>query len=500
MRARTAGIRIVVLVALTAGVIASPVAAAADDDLYDASVRHLERTMSVQRDGSHLARLFALRQLRDPALRPLLFRLAENAEWQVQVHAVLGLAEIDESERVDPWLVSQIGEPAREALIANAIDMELLTVEQIPELLQWEDLRPMSKALLMGELLLAERPIDRDALARLAANSDIRVAGLASMLLVQLGDRAAFSAMTDRLDKQPARDWRRHVEWLLEAIRQYELTALQPWVESVIRAERASPEVRYWAVFTLMVLDPPAGAVAWSETLGEQPSLRDRVRFGMLLLAAGADTPVSAYDRIGGDDDLTRCMQAVGRAMSDGRNPAPALNALLDLGHVRTAEWAMGFLPDLPDDQEATVYRHLIETVGDERVGRPERIARAVIATTRLAEIDPDIVLGRLAEVEDDSLDQEVVLLGLFESESPDVGAAARGLRRIGVGRADTLALLLIARHTPQLDSKDLERLGTIAAAGGRVSEGLQAQAAWLYLKHSGGLDRALDGLLNEGS
>ena len=76
-------------------------------DFFEASVRHVRRAVIAQRDGSHLPRLFALRQLGDPTLKPLLYQLAHHEEWQVQVHAVLGLAEIDEPNRIDPWLVTQ---------------------------------------------------------------------------------------------------------------------------------------------------------------------------------------------------------------------------------------------------------------------------------------------------------------------------------------------------------------------------------------------------------
>jgi hypothetical protein len=87
---------------------------------------------------------------------------------------------------------------------------------------------------------------------------------------------------------------------------------------------------------------------------------------------------------------------------------------------------------------------------------------------------------------------QQAILLGLFETGSARAGEAAGALPRIGSGRADSLALLLQAKHAKTLAPDQLRQLGTIASGGGRVSAILQVQAAWLYLKHTGKTDQAI--------
>ena len=82
--------------------------------------------------------------------------------------------------------------------------------------------------------------------------------------------------------------------------------------------------------------------------------------------------------------------------------------------------------------------------------------------------------------------------MGLLESPSPAAGDAARLVKRIGFGRADSLAMILIAKHTPRLTADELHELAVIASGGGRVSDMLQMQAAWLYLKHTSTIERAL--------
>lgn len=491
---------------LACGFAADGTARAAPQDgapeFFAACTRHLQRTVVARRDGSHLARLFALRQLHDPSLRPLLHKVAQSGAWQIRVHGILGLAEIEDPSRIDPWLLSQIEPGPRQRLLANAIDMKLLGPEQMRQLVTSADLDPMSRLLLIGELLLGGDEIDREIVNRLAGSPQQRIAGLASMILAQLGDPSTFSAYRDRIAVMPRRDRQGHLRWLLDAVRQYELTALLPWALGLVEDEDAdqSDHVRYWAVYTVLALDPEGGLATWSGALGDEPAYRERIRFGMLLLAAGPRVPAGAYERVAGEEDLSRAIALVGRAISTGADVAPAMIALFDLGHLRTAQWAMGALRDLPDEQAGRVYAHLIESVDRSGTGRSERIARAVVATSRLVDIDADAVLTRLARVEDDSLAQEVLLLGLFDARSGAVEAAVRDVRRIGAGRADSLALLLLARHSATLSGEDLAALGRIAAGGGRVSTGLQTQAAWLYLKHTGSIDRALSHIFDRNS
>jgi hypothetical protein len=470
------------------------------DDFFDASLRHLRRTVMAQRDGSHLPRLFALRQLRDPTLQPLFYQLAHHEEWQVQVHAVLGLAEIHTPHRIDPWLVTQTDPRAHEHLIANAIDMHLIGIEEIRQLLDWEELQPVPRLLLMGEAMLVGEPVDRDTLTRLAGGANDRVSCLASILLTRLGDESALSICGDRLEILPARDRRRHLLWMLEAIRQYNVIGASAWVMRLLEQPGLEEEVVYRALFTILALDPQAGLPLWRARLGPNPSYRDQVRYGMILLAAGEEIPPSAYASLRSEEELVRRIAATGRALSSGEDPSAELIALLDLGHLRTATWAMDTLRDLPDDQAIPVYEHLIDVAEGARIGRSERNARAVEATARLFEIAPDRVAERLRRAKDDSPEQEVLLLGLFDSRSPAAGEAASRVRRIGAGRADSLALLLIARHAESLPGDDLRQLGMIAAGGGRVSEGLQVQAAWLYLKLTNRIDQALGRVFDDES
>ena len=66
------------------------------DDFTETATRHLMQSVESQPDGTHLARLSSLRLLRDPAMKDLFYKLLQHEDWLVQVHALLGLAEIED--------------------------------------------------------------------------------------------------------------------------------------------------------------------------------------------------------------------------------------------------------------------------------------------------------------------------------------------------------------------------------------------------------------------
>ena len=96
-------------------------------------------------------------------------------------------------------------------------------------------------------------------------------------------------------------------------------------------------------------------------------------------------------------------------------------------------------------------------------------------------------------------MQQQTLLMGSMQSQHPGVAEVVSQIRRIGSSRADSLALLLLARTNENLSPNDLQQLGRISAGGGQLTNTLQIQAAWLYLKHTDGLQTAMVRLTPEG-
>ncbi|HVP74246.1 MAG TPA: hypothetical protein VMS30_10940 [Phycisphaerales bacterium] len=468
-------------------------------DPYESSIAMLRQAITPQRDGSHLPLLFALRQLRDAGLGGLFQQLVQQANqkehWPMQVHAVLGLAEIDPKKQIDPHLIAQVTPEAQEAIIASALDARLLPDSMLSEVLASDQLTAMTRLFLLAERQLLKQPLDIQELARLSKSDDSHVAGLSAALLAQNGIAEPLKSFDTLLAAKPANERLAVTLWLMDGARRYQLTALSDWIVGAMSQKDADPDVVYRGTLALLSLDPARGVPAWERYLGDNPSFPHRVRCGTILLAARSKPPASAYDRLlpaAKDEELIARIADVGKALANNSDPAPALIALLDVGHAKTSLWAMEYLKEMPTDQSRPVHEYLIDRMNEPKVQWSEGVGQAVEATARLFEIDPDGVLARLSKAEDDSALQQAILLGLFETTSPRVGEAAAALPRIGSGRADSLALLLQAKHAKSLTADQLKQLGTIASGGGRLSEILQVQAAWLYLRHSGKTEQAI--------
>ena len=74
----------------------------APSDGPEALIREMERVVDVGRSRGPLEEtmIVGLRSLRDNRLSPLFAALSDSRRWEVRVHGVLGLAELDDTERV----------------------------------------------------------------------------------------------------------------------------------------------------------------------------------------------------------------------------------------------------------------------------------------------------------------------------------------------------------------------------------------------------------------
>lgn len=458
------------------------------------AVAQLRGSVTPEGDGLQLVRLFALRRLRDPRLQPLYLGLLDSPHWELQVHGALGLAEISESRRLDPALARRAGADAQEPLVASAIDLGMLGREELRALVAMDELAPGGRLLAWAELAQAGEPVDPALPKSLVSGAAAPVADLAALLLVEHGDPAPFAERNAADRERPARARRERRTRLIEAIRQYDLPRAAPWLQELLSDPDLDGSSRYWGTLALLKLDADAGLAAWERLLGPAPSYADRVRGGLVLLASERRLAARPYERLArglpDDDRLVRGIVAVGVARSTGTDSPEALVALADLGHPQADAWVMSTLAraETPPEVAIAVYGSMIDALERDDAS----LARAIDATTRLAEFDLEAVLRRLEQAPDDGAVQEALLLGLMDEPDPAVGLAVARIPRLAAGRADAIALLVHARHAPRLSDEDLQRLGMIAAGGGRVSTGLRARAAWLYLVHGGRAEDAL--------
>ena len=258
---------------------------AAAVDPFEASIRQLRTAVSSGPDTQRHALLKSIRQLADPQLRPLFLKLANSDDWLLQTHGILGLAELTPEQRVDPWLIKRLAatrEPDargdRSVTLLLAMDLELLGAEQVPEILQWEDLQPLAKARLLCFLAGSGQTPDLTLVEPLATHQDIEVAGLASCLLANFGSSAALEEYLERLSKEDDR-LRQQMLWMLcEGIDRYDLNGMLEFVKRETSTSAPDSRLAFAGLAAMLSLDPAAGARRYADMLASEPSMSTRLR------------------------------------------------------------------------------------------------------------------------------------------------------------------------------------------------------------------------------
>ena len=474
--------------------------ALAQHDFSDPAVRELRRSLMPQADGSHLLRLLSLRTLEDAALEPLFDHLSQHESWLMQVHGVLGLAELDSSRCIDPKRILDCDARAREAILANAIDLEILCHEARDALLKDHKLEPIPEMLLMGEAALAGHSLESSKLESYLRDDDLRIASFAGVLLAANGSNAGLKELERRVLALPARQQPDHWQWILDALHQYECTASIPWIQEQIRKDLFDRDTRYWSIHCIISLDVRVGLHEIRNALRDDDSNRNQIQLGTLLLEAADDLPPEAYLLLTGEHPLIDGIQNLGQAIANGQTSGDAYCALLRLGHVRTSNLILDRFDHETSDIQDQICRFLLDESLQSDLGRPEKISQAISVLNHFCEVAPDRILQWLLEAEDDSLEQEIILMAILNDRAPWALDPVRSIRRIGTNRADSLALLVIARNAEELQPEELEQLSLLASGGGRISVSLQMQAAWLHIKHSGRADMVLPAIIDGAS
>jgi len=203
-------------------------------DRTNAALKQLQTATSNQRSGQHLLNLAALRSLRDTDLRPFFSQFTQHTDWNVQVHAVLGIAELSEEQTIDPWLVQQLAPTARKYLIAQALADGLIKKEQMQTLLKWPPLEATPKLLLLTDLQALEdeiTPLDLKMVNELSNSTDLTVSMFASLLSENKNN---IDRTTKQLRRATASDRDRSLQRTMQFIRQYHFASAAPWLVSLL--------------------------------------------------------------------------------------------------------------------------------------------------------------------------------------------------------------------------------------------------------------------------
>lgn len=463
-----------------------------------AALRKLKTATQQQRNGEHLANLSALRSLHDPALKPFFYNLVQHNNWSIQVHAVLGLAELSEDGRIDPWLVQQVSPLAREQLVIKSLSENLLSLDGIKSLLDWSLLEPAPTLLLVVNLHSKGVSPNPETVEELLNNSDLGIATVASLLSE---NSKTISDVMNRFRRGTSREKRIALAQTLQIIQQFDLPSATQWLVTLLESPTFKLEDRdkQHTLFTLLKHDPTVGMEYWKNLLPSEPSKLEQVRYVLMLMDAGIQLDVSVAKRlhIGSEDGIPYALYLAGsestKSLRDGNTYTTLLLDLANRGHSHSTEWAFKQVKKIPSKDAETFYTSLAILPENESAADARRRNLAVIAFQELIKINPEHSLSLLRAAEDDSRQQELMLLAMLQQQCNKLlEKEVAAIRRIGVDRPDAMALLLTARGTEPLSENDQHWLGLIAASGAAIGSPLETQAAWLYLRRMGMTEQAL--------
>jgi hypothetical protein len=461
-------------------------------------VRELRSATSAQRDGSHHARLVALRGLGDPALAPFFESLLEGNHWSIQVDGLLGLAEVSSPRAARLDLIERLdGEENRSSAIRAALLLRLLDAKAIEALLGWDDLSSADRVLLAAESMrVGGGAVAEDLLRRLAESRNEEVAGLGAFLLQQaFRDGSAADQFMSKVEAMSA-DRRDVLLGVLAAL--YTRYEIRPGIEFLVArlgrpdAAATSPEAELAMLAAILPEDADAGYRLWRAAVADETSAAQVLRLAALLLTSDTPLPPAAGEPLRastvGDAELKARYADAIEAIAAGADPAKALEALVRTRHRPTVAAALEASRRLSSAERPQVLWAVVDLVSRENRGNlPPGISDfAIEACSRLVREDPAGLERRLLEAEQDQALQELMLFGLFTAGTPEAAAIAARARGKATRTGESLALLLIARHATSLPEADLKQLALIVAGGGRVEDPLETQAAWLYAKLSG--------------
>jgi hypothetical protein len=435
----------------------------------------------------------------DPGTERLFRAMAGSGDPAARVYGVLGAALVG-GRGIDPVLFAALGSAdERSAVVREANVSGLLRESPVADLMAVPGLQPAAVLTLAGELDRRGQPWDRTPVMPIATDDDAVAAGVAAMLLGEAspsgtpGDPAPWRAFGARLDAMPPQELESTLRALVEAALMFEIhSACGPLVARCAAA--GMPEsVQLPAIGMALRLDPTAGLAAWKARVARERSQVSLVRAGLQLLASVEHgVPPDAFDAIRNGNAVLDAIADAGSALARKEAPSRAIITLLDSGHPGSAEWALVRASELPPEQGAPVWKHVLAQVDDtDPMKRPSGVLVAGLVR-ELASSDPAEV-SRLAERLDGDDELEAALMsGLWDSRSATAAPIARARRGTLPRMGESLAVLVLASAGGTLTDDDMSVLARAAAGGGDLDPSRAIQAAWYYVRATGGLDGAI--------
>jgi len=458
------------------------------DDTADSAVWLLKKTTLVHRDGRHNILLRALRQMRDTRLKPLYSELVQKRHPVMQIHGILGLGEIDPKQQIDLALVADIKDTATQTqLISSAIEAELLTIDQARQMLQWPGLTEPVRVVITAFLVSEGEDVDLSKLNDALQSDKEAIAGMTALLRLQTGDKNAMRYL-EELNKSKAPNLMQVQAMLMQTAMRYEFDTIAPWAVKLAQQDELSKGLHMLAMRTALHFKAPEAGDIWATKFDGTTSPADRIRLAMIALDSADKLPPAIFDRMAQDNQkLIQQLGKVGKMIASDQDATDAILDLLDQNNLLASKWVLQYANDEPIEKAKPILVGIILAAEGEPNApqfRAQRLENVVLATEAIAEKADDapaLIQALLEKVQ--MLTQEAMIMGLIRSEEGQPDKAIVDFDQFKSDTAESLALLLAAKHGRQLDNKELQQLGLIVRGGAGLQEPLRVQAAWIYVK-----------------
>ena len=472
-----------------------------DQKTVEQAVWLLEKSTLVHSNGFHNILLRALRQLRDPRLKPLFSELVQRRHPALKIHGILGLAEISDPPKLDLALVADIKSTAVQAqLVSAAIDGQLLSTEDAKQLATWPTLDPAVRVLVTSQLVADKQKFDPDVLDDALASDNPAMRGMAALLKAQMGEPGMLEVLK-KIDEEPgpARDKVRSL--LLQTAMRYDFAIIAPWAMEMLTEKNLDRDVTYQALRTALMFNAPESVNAWMHRFDEAsvPEREaDRLRLAVLALDIADRLDARVFrPLIDHEDPLLKQIGVTGDAIARKQPHAEHVAKLVKMNNLLTSRWAVQYAVKLADEkpeQARPILMAIIEAADDDNLANgdpdrkprfaPQRLEHAVAAVQKLHEKDKQggtLLAGMVRDAP--MLMQEAMIMGLIRSTGDKPDQVIDGMDDFKSTVASAMAVLLRTKHTDTMSDEQREALSRIVRGGGGLQDPLRIQAAWTYLR-----------------
>jgi hypothetical protein len=484
---RNLPLRVVLVVSL---MLSSAALVRGADETAESAVWLLKKATLVHQNGMHNVLLRSLRQMDDPALKPLFSDLVQKRHPVLKIHGILGLGEIADNGKLDLGLIAEIKDtPTQAQLVSAAVEGKLIGVDEAKQLMTWPGLDPAVKIIVATMLVKEKALTDQTAIDQAMASDNLALRSMAALLKLELGGGNAPMDILSELSisNQSNRDNVRLM--LLQTAVRYEFASITTWALAIAQEPNIDHNLSLLALRTAMRFKSPLAPPMWVQRFNSSTNQAERIRLAVLALDLADRLDAKLFDLMTDDaDPVIKQMGIIGKQIATGNDGTAEILKLLELNHLLADKWTLQYAADGPIDKVKPLLVGIILNAqggtNPERF-RAQRLENTVLAAQTLAEnaTDGPTILHNLF-LQVPSLTQEAMLVGLIRLDKNRPDKIIDGLT-FQTDTADYLALLLRAKHGQPLDDEAMKKLAIIVRGGAGLQDPLRVQAAWIYLKNT---------------